>query len=483
MTLAPNAKTGKFSLFFKDPASLAFLLSFLYWIYLAFSTQMIIVFDGMVYEKLGLMLYKNGFSEYFKTGPNNEPFYPFLISISMRIADFLSVSYQSIQKVMQILFLLSTQVLVFILLRKLNIKKPIAAVTILYVGISPAIVNSAFSLWSEIVTYPFVLGIIFVSVQSLKSIPKDRFSKVLGMGLLLSFIFIILTITKAVFQLIILIYLLPFAGLAIRSLFKKQKKLLFNSMGFVLVVLLSYHLFVAGYKSLNFRYNGHYAFTDRGPWALYGNTARRMEKLTGRRFLSGLVFASGEGACKSMFSEKECEFWSYKQSDHLGYVKLNLLQEIIEDPNEVDRTLIYLSIQQAFSNPFQYLLLAAVENSKLLFWESTKIGFVTYPSWLAAIFDFSPFKNGLRLFTFCLTFLALIYTVRYAWKSRSKPFVPDEKRKNANLILASILLLTFAYMGAYSLFFILTRYALPLAPLYLTGIAFSLQKSVLEKTL
>ena len=69
----------------------AFCVSMIYWIYLWFSSDMIIRYDSLGYEKLGVVLYHNNWIEYLTSGPNREPLYPWLISISMHLADLLSI--------------------------------------------------------------------------------------------------------------------------------------------------------------------------------------------------------------------------------------------------------------------------------------------------------------------------------------------------------------------------------------------------------
>src|SRR3989338_11383902 len=84
-------------------------LCFCYWIYLFFSSHMVIAMDALSYEKLGDLLNKEGWAGYLKDGPNREPFYPLLVSISMQIAARLNVHYDVIQKIIQILFFFLTQ--------------------------------------------------------------------------------------------------------------------------------------------------------------------------------------------------------------------------------------------------------------------------------------------------------------------------------------------------------------------------------------
>jgi len=114
----------------------AFALSILYWIYLFFTSDPIVVFDAIGYEQLGRMISQEGWIKFFETGPNREPLYPFLISISMRIADILSISYLEIQKLFQIMILLSAQILTLRLFKLLDISKKIIPFILLYIGFS-----------------------------------------------------------------------------------------------------------------------------------------------------------------------------------------------------------------------------------------------------------------------------------------------------------------------------------------------------------
>jgi len=118
-----------------------FLLSFGYWIYLAFTTQMIIEFDAFGFDQVGTLVYKSGWIEYFKTGPNREPLYPFLITLSKHIGAFFSLPYLYVQTAMQMGLLLATQIFTYRLLTKMNINVIISSCTLFYVGFSPALVK------------------------------------------------------------------------------------------------------------------------------------------------------------------------------------------------------------------------------------------------------------------------------------------------------------------------------------------------------
>jgi hypothetical protein len=66
----------------QNPFHLAFLASFIYWIYLTLTSHMIIEYDAINYEKMGKILAEKGWLEYFLSGPNREPLYPLLSKIS-----------------------------------------------------------------------------------------------------------------------------------------------------------------------------------------------------------------------------------------------------------------------------------------------------------------------------------------------------------------------------------------------------------------
>lgn len=173
---------------FQKPLFWPFAISFIYWTYLFLTARMIIDCDAIGFESMGKILAEKGWAQYFSSGPNREPLYPLLISFSMNIGKLFSVSYQAIQTLLQFLILFITQLITLRILRLLNIDNRINALTILYLGISPALVNSALSLYSEIATYPLILAAILVMRESWAFIlrPKKKnadFSRMLQRNL------------------------------------------------------------------------------------------------------------------------------------------------------------------------------------------------------------------------------------------------------------------------------------------------------------
>ena len=451
-----------------------FLFSMAYWLYLASTTSMVIVWDAAHYGSLGRMIYTQGWIPYFTTGPNNEPIYPLLIAASMHIEHITGLAYVRIMAVFGVIIMFLTQALTYKILRMLNIRNGICILVLAYLAMSPALNNSAFSLFSEIVTYPFILGIPLVSYYVWEAIKQNDQKKSLGLGLLLGILLVMATLVKAIFEFIAPAYLIAFFATvffqpkadpppaetnALRTLQKITMPLL------CLAITASfYYIPISGYKWLNLHYNGNFVITDRGSWAIYGSTARRMEPLTLKRFAEALAFAPGEGVCNSIFGPKECDFWSFRESDKFGLGKKDELSRQYLSPEEINTTLISLSAQKAIDNPFQYALLTCVEGLKMFFWESTKIAFVAYPGWLQEIYDIKIFNNGLRFFVGLLTLIAM----GTLWIGSFAP-----SRSLLGFLMGSLI---FFYILFYSFFFILTRYALPIAPLYLISIGIWLNR-------
>lgn len=438
------------------------LLSICYWTYLALNTRMEIIFDSISYEDLGRLLSTQGFNEYFRSGPNREPIYPLLIASAISIGKITGLAYTKIMAGFGVLILFLTQLLTYCILNHLKIRPWICATALAYLGLSPAINNTAFSLYSEIAAYPFILGIILVTHMLWQAMLAYQIKKACLTGALLGLLFVGATLVKAIFECIFPLYILILSGTFLLAHQRQLKKQLLPLLIALLTALTFFYAPIINYKIQNKKWNGNFSITDRGPWALYGNTARRMEPLTKQRLLTALAYAPGEGLCRSLYGASACDFWSFRQSDAFGMTKLSELHNQQLPQKQIDSTLLKLSLQKVLENPFQYFLLTGVEGIKMFFWESTQIGFVTYPPWLSQIYQHTLFKNILRLILGLITAGAFFYQSYLFFK---KP----------TLMIGAILLTIILYIGFFSFFFILTRYALPIAPLYIILIASSVQ--------
>lgn len=384
-----------------------------WWLFLLFSTQLSISYDSESYNKIANNIIKEGLPGYFNNEPRREPVYPIFVSSSIVISKYIKIDYKKVITSLQLLVLLSTLIIMYHIMNKIGIRSNISWLVILYAGISPAIVNSALSMYSEIIVYPFILLFIFYS----RSVIISSLSSVL------------LIFTKGIFLVISPVHLI---------LTSKNKAII--SIAIVSIILCSYQVICYSYKK-------NISFMDRAPWAFCGNTERRMMPLTPQRIIAAVSSVPGEGVCRAVSSKEDCYFWSFGKSDILANYKL---------ANFSSKEMMITSFKEIISNPVQYIFLYFLESLKLFFWESTHMGFVSYPKILSDIYDNEFISNGLRMVVSVLTIFSFVYSAF-----------------SRNPIIRNIVIFISLYAAFHSFFFILSRYALPIAPLFLILIGYS----------
>ena len=395
----------------------------------------------------------------------------------MRVADNFSVSYRNVLPLLQVGILFLTQILTLIVLKKFRIRPGIAAAIILYLGISPAIINSVFSLYSEIAAYPFILLMVIWGARAWKNIWNDErtLSGITLDAAVMGIVSLLTVFAKAVFEAIVPVLLLPYVVVTVLAFRNRQKTLQRRCLIFLLISTFSFYLPLYIYKGLNREYNGHFSVTDRGASALYGNAMRRMEKLTPAQWGAAVAFVPGEDVCRTFFPPERCAFWSYQPSDAYSRAKEAEFIKNNTPPEEKDKIFLRLCVEKILRNPFQYFILSVLEGTKMLFWESTTIGFVVYPQWLTTLYDGWLLKTGLKFFVFLMTLAALIFSSGRAGFSIVSRITPPTEQESLRLM---ILLLIGSYIAAHSFFLILTRYSLPLGPLYLILVAVLLENQI-----
>ena len=448
---------------------LVFLFCFAYWFYLILSTHMVIACDAMGYEALGKILAQKDWLEYFRQGLNREPLYPFLVSLSIRLGVFLHISYQLIQVVIQFFIIFITQLLMLYVLRRLKIKNWISAGIILYFGISPAIINSALSLFSEVSTYPLVLGVVVFAYQSWLSFFKEK-SRVILPAVLTSIFFLLLAFNKAIFEPVTLLFGVFVFG---TTFFTGKRKVILNGFIWLIVFFAFFGSGTTGYRFMNKSFNGYFEITDRGKSLFYGSVIRRTEPLNKKRILSAFTYVAGENVCNALFGKEECDFWSFEKVDQFRFQKSNELVKKRLPPNRVDNELFLLSFPKIFHKPFQYFSLTFLESWKAFFWESAKIGFVSYPVLLENIFNCVFLKNTLRAIMALLTFLSIVYSFYLLLLDRKNLFICKENH-NIVILLTLILICLFNFFSALAT--ILPRHIFPIVPLYLILIGSFIQE-------
>jgi len=438
-----------------------FFLSLVYWLYLACTTRMDIVYDAIEYQNLGKLLNTQGWIEYFKVGPCREPIYPFLVSISMHLESVTGLAYVKIMAFFGVFLLLLTQALTYIILRLLNIRNSICALTLIYLALSPCVNNSAFSLFSEIAEIPFVLCIILTSYFSWESIKKNTHLASFFYGLLLGLSLALATFVKDVFEgaapaFLIVLFI---------TIYSTNKKLTASFLLCLVTAVSFYAVPINAYKWLNWEYNGTFALANRASLRLYSTAAQRTEPLTIKKLAVALAYVPGEGVCNSIFGPKDCFYWSFQGADVLGdKLKLKHFRT-----KQLNTTVLYKAEYKILQDPFEFTLFTCVEGLKMFFWESTQIGFVQYPHWLQRIYDFKIFNNALRFLLSLLTFIAVFDL----WIESFKP-----ERSPIGFLIG---VLIFFYALFFALFLLITRYMIPIVPLYLIAISMWFNKILAPK--
>ncbi|MBU0469335.1 MAG: hypothetical protein KKF78_06650 [Candidatus Omnitrophica bacterium] len=471
-------KTSKLVIF-------AFTLSILYWIYLFLISQMLIIQDALGYKELGELIANKGWLEYFSAGPRREPFYPFLVSISLRFADTTPFSFETLQKFQQLLFLFATQILSYKLLKNLKVRPFFISLAILYIGFSPALINTYLCLFSEIAILPFMIATILLSSKVWKNIAsyiEDTSSstkKIILNSLMLGFLFLILTLTKGIFEITLFVLFIPFMIFAIKGIQKKKKRLCLSNILVILCLLATFFIPLNLYKYANKKYNGTFALTNRASFALFGNLRRRSEKITSKSLASAYAFVVGEAFCMKTIDPDSCRFWSYFASDHFaGQQRLKYLDLTTTETN---KRFTALAKKELIKTPFNQILFASIETLKMFFFETpNNIGFVVYPRWLDKLYHTPKLIYSFTFLMAFMSFFSFIFSICYVWTKRKQLNFTSCNNNNTFTIL-SILLLMGPFIGLHSLFFVLPRYANPIIPLHVILISFCLN-NILPRT-
>lgn len=455
---------------------IALTISLIYWIYLFLITEMIVVQDAHGYEQTGHHLMTYGWQGLFGESVSREPLYSWFISLSMRLATILNQPYQPIQKTLQLTFLFITQVCSIKLLRQLKVNSFLIGLTTLYIGLSPAFLNAALCLFSEIITLPFILLSILFSNRIVETIlskePINRYH-LSTRSLLLAGCFLCLTFTKGAFELITPLFLLPLSLIIIKTFGRPPSKALHRSLIFISIFLTTYYTPILIYKTINYQNTGNFTFTSRGPTALYGNIARRHAPLSRQRLIEALAFIPGHSFCQRLLPEESCIYWSYIESDRLRAEKdASLNAQGFTDATQHDKELYKDTFTMLRTKPFQHGFLMLLEAFKSFYWETrNNIGFVVYPSWVETLYYETIFLESLNQIMAFIAIVAMFWGLQRIWKDRGLMMIEEEDSSRRVRLLTIILWFIILFAGLHSPFYVLPRYILLTVPLLLALIA------------
>ncbi len=463
-------------LYYRSSLACVSLICLAYWTFLIQSTEMQVVFDAIGYEDGGKVVAQKGGLAYFKAGLNREPLYSFIIAFCMKLGEHFHISYQIFQKILQIGLLFITQILFLIILRAMDIHKVIQILALLYLGFSPALLNASLSLFSEVATFPFVLGGVFLLYRSWQVIRGARKGSIIFFGVLTGLDFLFIAWVKGIYMLVFFIVLMHFIVAAIY--FHQKNKILSRnkSLQFLCLTALVFFLGVFSIFFLNHKYNGHFQYTTRTTNSLFGSAYKRTQPLTPRIVLAHIANIPGQGVCLRFFSEEECKYCEFLSADYFsGTVLAAKLNNVPEEKREQEAG--HLIVAQIKTNPIQYILFMGYESLRMFFWESTKIGFVTYPPFLHKLYNLALFKDGLRLLVSLITICSFVFI--FLTLSKAKRYLFEDSSLGTRMQIGYFaFMIILAHTFFYSFAFTLTRYALPIASLYLLCIVLFLQNFI-----
>lgn len=470
------------NIFRKKTWLLIFVFCFIYWTYLIFNTKMLIVFDSINYENTGRLIYQNGWLNFFQTGPHREPLYPALITMSMAWANLLSVDYQLILKIFQVTLLFSTQILLLLLLRKLNLREGVIKAAVFYFGISPATINAAFSVYYEVIVFPFVVVAVLLASSLWYDIHKKRkYGLVLGKTVLFGICFSLLTFGRGVFQIVFYFFIMPFCVSAFLAFFKLRRLVLRRILIFIFGAFIIFYSTISYIKTMNLRYNGEYVLCNTHLSIFLASAYKRSQPVTPRIIAANIALIPGTGVCRIFFSQQECDYADWYGMD--GFRGKEALPSMAVIPKDrLEREVTRLVLEKIIAHPFQYTFFSVVEALKMPFWESTKIGFVSYPEFLAKLYNHPIARFGLRLLFGFLTIVAFVFVTLNLWRLKYQCFSIKDNQQNT-VTLFFVWLMIAVYTFSYSLCYVLTRYALPIASVYVVCISFTIDAIVRRKSL
>jgi hypothetical protein len=452
---------------------IAFIMLIGWWVYLFFTSEFIVVYDSSGYEGLGKMIAHQGWAEFLRDGPQREPMFPWLIALSMRMGDWWGISYYYPFKLIGLIFLSLTMIFSYRLMRMLSISRWLACLFVFYLGISPTMSTSCMRLWSEFAAYPWVVLAVIWTIKSWEILEKPSNGrredlKVMGHAAMVALMFLGVMSVKAIAEGVLLLYLWPFYWRAFTFWRSKNFIKARQAAVFCLAVLTIFEVPVCAWRASNYHYNGEFAFTNRGDWALYGNTARRMQPLTLKRLGAAVAYVPPMGLCPSLFGDEDCNFWTARYSDDLIAQKRDELSARGINGDAASKYFIDSSFKMILSNPAQAVLLMFIEAHEMFFWEPIT-SFEVYPPWLSHIFYSPLFVNTMMTIVAFLSWTSCVFAFFCLCRRLGKSGLPDNGHEAALLWVFNFI---FWYMGLYSLYFILDRYSYPLISLYVALIAF-----------
>ncbi len=430
-------------------------LSAVWVFYNAVFSGTILYFDAFSYDSLGHLITQGKFADYLRHGPTREPLYPIFVALNMSLAQFLHLPYTQILLLTQGLILLITQLMLARIFERIKLADAAAALLLAYFVISPTVIRSSLIVYSEIITYPLMVLVCWVSINAWQSKINIQAKHAAYLG----FSFLPLVFTKGIFEIIAPLYIVLFFLCLSRRCSPKR------TMIFAIIALGCFLIPVNAYKLLNKMSHGHFTFTSRGSAALYGSASRRVLPTSPQEDLAQKLYVFPDKLfCQARVGQAACDHWFYALSDQLGGVKEVALRQIYTSTAAVDKALTHQALHLMLQHPIKTINGMFWEGAKLLFWEYPSWGMVILPRDVRQFYDqpilypmFLYGVNGMSVLFFLSAFICVVFNWRKFLSAKTEAL---------NFLVLSFGL-SFIYIVMHSLFFLNERNALPLVPVFL----------------
>ncbi len=433
-----------------------------FWVfYVTLFSETILYFDSFGYEQLAQKIAHGPILDYFRD-LNREPLYPLFLALNMKLADILHIPYTNLVLLTQGIILLAAQWLMALVLETIGLSDKITALLVLYFVISPSVLRSSLIVYSEIITYPLMIAAVLVSCKTWDFLMgnKSPWRFYAQRGLYTGLVFVPLIFVKGIFELITPVFLFVL-GVAAAIKWKMDRQAIKIAAVFLIAALTAFWTPVLMYKTVNKIYNGHFAFTNRGSWALYGTAARRALPVTPQEHLAQMLYVFPDKSwCERAASPAACAHWHYQLSDNLGMQEYQQLRAQNLSNAEIDRQLMTMSLKVMVTHPWATLQGMFWEGAKLIFWEYPAWGMVALPKELHLAYQAPMTYYSVLIIINLLNFISVCWAVFYLLFRR--PF----QNQPAGTYMAITMILLFLYIAAHSLFFLNERNALPIVPLF-----------------
>ncbi len=418
---------------------------------------MLISGDAIGYHGLGETFQRQDWGAYFLNGPNREPGYPLLVAASLTLGQWTGVDYQVILKAVQLILLGTAQLLVWRWLYLLGASSAGIMLAVGYIGFSPALLNAALSMYSEILIIPILVTLILAHVYWGQALCGQKRWTTVFWSIWIALLWLACIFVKAVFWYVFLMYW-PLLMMVLIGKLSPGKRVWALS-GWILAAVIVVAS-VQSYLNIQFSYNGSRMLTDRGNYIFYANTVRRTAVIDHQRALAGVLSVPGEGVCNALMRPEDCWYWGILNQDKIGFAPLMAWSQSRLSGKQRDDRLFAMGFDAIKTNPGQYVLYTFFEAFKMLFWESTQVSYVQYPPWLEGLYAKGIVKNLWRLFPALISLWAFMALVVHMWGLRQAQW---DRSFSVIVLLLVIVLLS----GMYALATIVTRYAFMFGPLWI----------------